>query len=239
MSETDQVTPGNQDQQSLGWRSALPDEFKEHEFVKTFQKPGDFVKSAIEIKADRDVLKAKLDNSIPKLPENATQEERDVYYTQLGRPEKPEQYEIPEVNGQKNSPEMVSWAQKEFHRLGIPAGSGKELSTSFNTFMQGVVKAEMDKRALERTEAETKLKSELGVEYDTSVEMVRRVWKKHSNSEFDTFVNETKIGNDPRLIRWMINIAKLTGEDKSIDGMPGKGKKESGWFPNTPDMATI
>jgi len=89
----DQVNQdGNQDQ--LGWRAALPDEWKNHDFVKTYQKPGDFVKSAFEIAQDRDGLKARLDNSIPKLTDQSTDAEKAAYYAAIGRPDKPEGYGI-------------------------------------------------------------------------------------------------------------------------------------------------
>lgn len=40
------------------WRDALPLDLREHEFVKNFEKPGDLVKSYIELK-----------NGLPKVPE--------------------------------------------------------------------------------------------------------------------------------------------------------------------------
>lgn len=84
----DQVNNGDQGQNtSLGWRAALPDEFKEHEFVKNFQKPGDFVKAAIEIKTERDSLKSRLEESIPRLPKDASPEEVEVFYRSIGMPE--------------------------------------------------------------------------------------------------------------------------------------------------------
>mgnify|MGYP001588601234 FL=1 len=95
----DQVSQTQSDTQSLGWRAALPDEFKDHEFVKTFQKPGDFVKSALEIKTEADGLKARLANAVIKPGENASPAEITAYRLALGVPEKSTDYEFPKGEG--------------------------------------------------------------------------------------------------------------------------------------------
>jgi hypothetical protein len=220
----DQVNPegtGDQGQQSLGWRAALPDEFKEHEFVKTFQKPGDFVKSAIEIKTERDALNKKLENVIPKLSPDATQEQKDAFYASLGRPEKADGYEFEGTIDEATA----NWAKATFYQAGLTKDQARVVQTQWNGFMEKMVKAETDSREKERTAAESALKTELGDKYDASVEMVRRFWKKHSNEDFDKFVNETKIGNDPRMIRFLVNVAKVTGEDSSPPGSPQRSSK--------------
>lgn len=218
----DPVTPqGNQDPPALGWRAALPDEYKEHEFVKTFQKPGDFVKTAIEIKADRDSLKTKLENSIPKLAADAKPEEQEAYYKALGRPDKPEGYEL---DGDHQDEKTVAWARNAFHKAGLNGTQAKTLSAEWNGFIASMVAAETETRQKEREAADAKLKTELGDRYDGSIEGVRRAWKKFTDTEFDAFVNETKIGNDPRLIRFMLKVSKAIGEDTSPAGSPPKGK---------------
>ena len=220
----DQVNPegaGDQGQQSLGWRAALPDEFKEHEFVKTFQKPGDFVKSAIEIKTERDALNKKLENVIPKLSPDATQEQKDAFYASLGRPEKADGYEFEGTIDEATA----KWAKDTFYQAGLTKDQAKVVQTQWNGFMEKMVKAETDSREKERTAAEAALKTELGDKYDASIELVKRFWQKHSNEDFDKFVNETKIGNDPRMIRFLVNVAKVTGEDSSPPGSPSRSSK--------------
>lgn len=229
------------------WIGQLPGDLQTNEAFTAHATLGDFAKSHLEVTGKLKEAEGKVTtltgkigdlekNSIPKLAENATPEQREAFHKALGRPDKPEEYEFPEVNGQKNNPEVVAHFQKEFHRLGVPKDTAKELAVTYNNLIQGMVKADLEKRAAERTEAETKLKAELGDKYDASIEMVRRVWKKLSNSEFDAFVNETKIGNDPRLIRFMIEVAKKTGEDQSIPGQPGgPGEKPAIWFDKTPE----
>lgn len=220
----DQVIPipDNQDQNSLGWRAALPDEYKNDEFVKTFQKPGDFVKSAIEIKTDRDALKAQMANVIPKLSDKATDEERNAYFKAIGRPDKPEEYEF---TGDNLEPKSVEWAKPVFHKYGLTKDQAKGIQGEFNSFMQAQEAAYVQTMQSEKDAAEAKLRTELGDKYNEQTELAKRFWKDITNSEFDTFVNETKIGNDPRLFRFITGIIKKVGygEGNSPINQPSAG----------------
>lgn len=223
----DQVNQnGDQDQSNLGWRAALPDEYKQHEFVKTFQKPGDFVKSAIEIKTERDTLKTKLESSIPKLSDKATDEEKAAYYKAIGRPDKAEEYEFA---GDGLDPKIVGWAKDTFYKNGLSKEQAKNVQASFNEFVTASENARVESMKTEATAAEEKLKTELGDKYPEQIELAKRTWQKLSDAEFDSFVNETKIGNDARMIRFILKVAKLTGEDKSPAASPStKGKPAPG-----------
>jgi len=220
----DQVNNGDQGQNtSLGWRAALPDEFKEHEFVKNFQKPGDFVKAAIEIKTERDSLKSRLEESIPRLPKDASPEEVEVFYRSIGMPEKPDSYELP-ANGA--DPEMLRWAKTAFHRSRLTTDQAKTLAGEFNAYIKSLVEKHEAEQVKAREAVEKQLRAELGMRYEESLEHAKRFWKAHADSEFQQFVESTGLGNDPRLIRFVINVAKKFAEDRSMSGEPAKQKKE-------------
>ena len=229
------------------WSQQLPEDLRTNEAFTGHATLGDFAKSHLDAQGklkefDGKVkenegkvvdLEKKLGNTIPKLPENATDQEREIFYLALGKPEKADGYEFPEGDGVKHDEKMVSWARDAFHKANLSKDQGKVMSQLWDGFIQDMVKAEIDTREKERTEAETKLKTELGDKYDGSVEMVRRVWKELSNSDFDAFINETKIGNDARMIRFVMNAAKKAGSDTSIQSLPGKGKEVTDWYPKT------
>lgn len=224
MPEGDQVTPlgdqGNQDaeNQSLGWRSALPDDQKEHEFVKTFTKPGDFVKSALEIKADRDALKGKFDGAIFKPDDQATLEQREAYYRAIGKPEKATEYEFPKTEGVEHDPKMIEWAQSTFHAANLTKDQAKAVSQAWDGFATAIAKADQEAKTKARTEAETALKAELGDQYPVAAELTKRLLTKHAKPEDLTFLEEGGIGNHPALIRLIFDLAKKTGEDLGVQG---------------------
>lgn len=221
----DQVVTDQQSQsQSLGWRAALPDEYKEHEFVKDTQKPGDFVKRAIEVKTERDLLKTKLENAIPKLSDKATEQEKASYRKAIGVPEKPEGYEFPKIGDVENSPEMVAWAQKTFHSLGLSKDQAAAMHKEWNSFIAGMVDAEEKMAEEERTENEKKFRAEFKTEdeYKAGYELTKRFWNKVMGTNFDEAYKEAEAWQIPVFMRALFIIAKKTGEDWS-PASPGGG----------------
>lgn len=233
---TDQVNAGDQGQQggvsgveSLGWRAALPDEFKNHDLVKTFTKPGDFVKAALDdmnnhvtLKTEHEGLKTKMANAIFKPGKDAKPEEVTAYRTAMGVPEKPTDYEFPVVEGVENDPKTIEWAQGVFHQAGLSKEQAALIGQSWNGFIKGLT-TEIETQNEQATqaaikEAETKLKAEWGAEYDANIEFVKRGWAKFTNVEYNAFCDETGIGNNPTFLKFIYNIGKAMGEDFSPKG---------------------
>lgn len=180
METNDQVNQDNgdqgnnqqqQQQESLGWRAALPDEYKEHEFVKGFTKPGDFVKAALDIKTNHDVLNEKLGKAIFKPGENATEQEIAAYRAALGVPEKADDYEVELVEGMDNS--LAPWFKQTALELGMPKEMAKGLSAKWNAMLQEFVKAGDEARLTAHTEAIGKLKNDWGDKADANAETIK------------------------------------------------------------------
>lgn len=238
MDNTDQVNQtgdqGQQDQPSLGWRAALPDEYKEHEFVKDCQKPGDFVKRAIETKADRDVLKSKLENSIPKLSENSTKEEIAEYNRLLGVPPKPEDYkfekpkDLPE--GLDYSDNTVQWWAQSAHKAGLPDKTAKAIFEEYNKMAVAnynqQVKELTEKVEKENQAAQAVLKEKWGTEYDKNYELAVRCIKQFGGEEFGKELIAVGLGNLPRTLEFMVNVSKAFKDDTLADLTMAQSKPE-------------
>jgi hypothetical protein len=206
-------------QQSLGWRAALPDEYKEHEFVKDTQKPGDFVKRAIEVKTERDTLKTKLEGAIIKPGEKATDEEKTAYRKSLGIPEKPEGYEFEKAEGIEHDPNMISWAQKVFHKFSIPKEAAIGIGKEWDAFLKGVDEEE-DK--LIQAEIDDNQKKFRGLfktddEFKAALELNKRYYKKVMGEDLPSVMDGFK------LTRFIHEHAKKYGEDKSLVGTQTRG----------------
>ena len=217
--EGDQVTDPNvdpnQDQTvSLGWRAALPDELKEHEFVKDFTKPGDFVKSALEIKTEHDALKAKMENAIVKPGENATDEEKAAYLKSLGVPDKPEEYELPKSDGVEHDEKMVEWAKNTFHQAGLNKDQAAVISQAWDGFVQGLEQSIQEHETQVLTDTETKLKEEWKSDYDKNFELSKRAFTKFAGADLAEF------NVHPVLVRAFFEVGKAMGEDTSPPGTP-------------------
>lgn len=229
--ENGQVPPGgNQDQlgggaadaQSLGWRAALPDEFKEHEFVKTFQKPGDFVKTALEIKNERDTLKTRVDGAIFKPGENASPEERAAYLKALGVPDKPEGYEFSVPEGVPNDKAEAEFLRKLAHESGLPKEAGERFAAAYFDRMKsnlGAIRQQIETR---RTEAVNALKGEWKDAYDAKLDAAKLAVRKIGGDDFVQWLNKTGVGDDPVMIRTWAKIGEALSEAAFHTGAANK-----------------
>lgn len=208
------------------WLGQLPTDLKGNEAFTGFQTIGDMAKSFLALKgkaAELDGIKPKLETAIFKPGEKATPEEITAFRKALGVPDKADAYEIPTVEGQENSPEMMKWARETFHKIGLTAEQGKAIATYWNQFMSAMVKAELDAAEKARSDAETALKTELGGEekYKEAAELVRRLLTQHAKPEEKAILEDPKFGNNPLLIRLVTTLAKKTGEDTTPQGKGG------------------
>jgi len=205
--------------ESLGWRAALPDPLKQNPDLASFKTIGDLSKSYLETKTKMADVEKKMEDYVPKLPENASDEDKAMYYDALGRPKEASQYEFDGED--KNAPEWTNFWKQQFHGLGLTNAQAKQLSATFNGQMQKMVEAHNASLKAEMTAAETKLRSEMGDKYDTNVELAKRMATKHLGTEFDkTFENipaEARFG----VVRLLLKVAALTGEDRSPQGANG------------------
>ncbi len=204
--------------ESLGWRAALPDTLKTHEALVPFKNIGEVGNAYIETAAKAKEYESKLSNSIPKLGENPTPEERENFYTQLGRPAKPEEYKFEAED--KSDPKWNSYWKTEMHKLGIPASTATELSRLQHSMWNQVVEAHNARILSENAAAAETLKTELGDKYDASVALVSRLWKQWGKSEveFDKAFATESSANRVVMMRLLLNVAAKTGEDVSLKG---------------------
>ena len=234
--ENEQVTPPgdqanqntDQNQESLGWRAALSDQWKNHEFVKDTTKPTDFVEKAWKIKTELDSVKPKLESAIFKPDEKATSEQWDAYYKALGKPEKHTDYEIPVTEGIQRDPKFIEWMQKTFHEIGMPKDMAPKIAAKYDAFALAMEKANNDAVVKAKADAEAATKKELGAEYPVAVELTTRMLTKYMKDkpEEKAFFDETGLGNHPTLIRMIFDLAKKTGEDVGIASATPKGDQQ-------------
>jgi len=201
------------DTPSLGWRAGLPDDLKQNPDLANFKTVGDFAKHALEVETKAKELETKLGDYIPKLPDDATDEERQLYFDALGRPEQASEYEFDGED--KNAPEWTGFWKEQFYGLGLTNAQAKQLSTAFNGQIQKMVDAHNAALKAEMSKAEQELKSKYGDKYDTNVELAKRMWQKHGKEDFDKVFADGTSANRFAMIDFLLTMAALTGEDTS------------------------
>ena len=219
----------------------MSDDLKDNEAFKAYESLSDFAKahlatvgkvteldgSAKTLEGNVKDLEGKLKNSIPKLGEKATDEEKANYFTALGVPGKSEEYEFPKGEGVEHDENMIAWARDVFHKAHLSKDQGALISQAWDGFIQGMSKSETEASEKAKTEAEDKLKTDWGADYDKNVEFTKRGWQKFTNTEFDAFCERTGIGNATELIKFIFNVGKAMGEDFSPSGKPSGDPTET------------
>jgi hypothetical protein len=229
MPDNTQTTNDSQTQtESLGWRAGLPDDLKENEALKAFKTVGDFAKDDLAVRSKVSELEGKLSNYVPKLPDDASDEDRNLYYDALGRPKQPSEYKL--QGEDKNAPEWTNFWKTQFHRRGITAAQADGLSGDFNAQIQKLVEAANAQRQQEITTNEQKLRTELGDKFDTSVELAKRMWTKYGEGEFDKAFENGNSAYRATTIRMLLKFAALTGEDKSPQGGMSRSSAKSSFI---------
>lgn len=214
-----------QQTESLGWRAGLPGDLQQNETFKTFKTVGEFAKTYLDTTAKIPDLEQKLSNSIPKLGDNASDEERAVFFEALGRPKEAKEYEF--EGEDKNAPEWTNEWKQAFHAEGLTKGQAKNLSSKFNAKIQSLVEAHNASLKAEVAAAETSLKNEWGDKFDTNVELAKRLYQKHLGNEFDKDFDAGTGKTRLQTLRLLMKVAVLTGEDRSPQSgqsLPGGAK---------------
>lgn len=199
--------------ESLGWRAGLTGDLQKDDTFKQFKGVSDLATDYLSKNARVTELQGKLDLSVPKLPDNATDAERNLYFDALGRPKTAAEYEFDGED--KNAPEWTNYWKAEFHRQGFTKPQAKALSAAFNKQIQSMVEANNLRLRNEYAQAETALKSEWGDKFDTNVELAKRLYSKHLGSEFDKDFAAGTDATKLSTIKLLFKVAQLTGEDRS------------------------
>lgn len=200
------------------WATGLPDDLKSHPSLANYSDLPTFVKSAIE--AEKLIGK----KGVIKPGENATPEEINKFYNELGRPEKAEGYALKRPESWPEdlafTETLVPKTQEIFHKNGLTDAQAKGLWEDYHGMIAEASKEQgaMAKVDVDRGIAE--LKVEWGGEdkYKANVETAVMAVKEFGGDKLVDFLNETGLGDHPALIKAFANAGKQLREDGFIGG---------------------
>lgn len=239
---------------NLGWRTELPEAQRGHEAFASYNSKSELYKGVIDLHtANKEAtqkltdLEGRIANSIPRLTENATPEQKQAYRQAIGVPDNAEGYEIPVPEG--STPELANAFKAFAFAEGIPKDIAKKAGEWFN----GVVaKIEESINATRQAEHDTNLealKKEWGADYDKNAEYVKKAYAQFKEVKgFDDLLNlqiggtadkPVTLGNHPLMSVVFKEIGKAIASDVSLPGAHSIGTPPNmpGVF-NYPDMKT-
>ena len=190
-----------------------------------------FRKRLAKFKSEEDVFKSyvsleeKLGKSIVPPAEDASREEWLKFFDRIGRPEKPDDYKLPE--GMKFQPEVEKAIREKLHSAGVPKTQvGFVLEAITESAKVAKAMRERDRAALE-TSSIASLKEEFGDKYEVSVAAATEAAKTIFPETVRAKLQAAGLGQDADFVRAMKALADKMGESKFVFGDPAKaGKKD-------------
>ena len=194
------------------WRDELPDDLQGIKTLEKFKDVSGLAKSYVE-------TERYFEGAVRIPDEKASTEEWERYYTKLGRPEQPDGYELEKAE----LPEGMSYDdnfEKAFlnkaHNAGLNNKQVSELydwwnSTSKDMYVEGQVESE---NTIQRAEIE--LRADWGRQYDEKLAGVQRLVDKYADSADKQYLEESGVGNNPGLARFLDRLAKDFGEGRHL-----------------------
>lgn len=171
----------------------------------------------------------KLSQAVTLPGENASEQELVEFRRRLGVPEKPDEYEFEEGLPEEMQPKTFDkWYKDVAHSAGLSKDQAAALRKAFaEQYTAGIKEVQKHKQAsLEKAQKE--LREKYGDEYEQNIVKAQRVVKTLGGEEFSSYLEESGMGNDPRMVDAMVRFANLVSEDKLITGsVDGAGNERT------------
>ena len=156
---------------------------------------------------------------------DATDEERAEFFNRLGRPEEAGGYEAPIENMPENTainPETISNFFEEAHKIGLTKSQAAALvrwqAQQASSDAAGVETEVRDQQA----SAVEALQKEWGSAFEQNLDLAKAAVKRYGGQDLFDHLDETGLGNDPRLIMAFAKIGRAVSDDEIIGGGHGQ-----------------
>lgn len=177
---------------------SLTEELRENKALKNFKDVEGLAKSYVH-----------LNQLLGKKFENMSPEELDSYYTKLGRPEDSEGYKMPD----SMAPELGGWYKETAFKLGLTQDQARGLAESYMDIEQNIQKEQISQMEAQQEQWEASLKEEFGTAFEKRIEIAKKALRSYGGEELVNFLNETKLGSHPELVKAFAKIGKDMQED--------------------------
>jgi hypothetical protein len=232
---TQQVTNVADGNEAGLWRTEIPESLRGNDAFAPYATKNDLWNGHIEAVNKLKDLEGRLSAAVIKPADGATNSEMDAYYKALGRPDNPDGYDLPKAAGTEGM--IDTGLEKAFKGWAYESGlTNAQAKSIYDKYMAASVlslKAAEEKRGREVSAAEGALRKEWGNEYEANVTSALRAVETFGGDALKAYMNETGLGNDPRMIRAFLKIGKAISEDSIGHGSAGGDSIKRGSYGQT------
>ena len=196
------------------WRDEVPEDYREEKTLSKYQTVGDLAKGHVH-------LSRMMGNSVKIPGEDSTDEERNDFYTKLGRPETADKYEYE----RPDMPEGMAYdenSETAFKQLAHDQGlTQQQVGSILDFYNKFALDSQIDQK-LHMDEAyfkgEAALQKEWGMKgYDRNVSIAQRAMKEFGGPELEKLLSEDPRGSHPALIKAFYKMGLKSQEARPLD----------------------
>ena len=193
------------------WTATLPEDIRNEPMFKNIPDVPTLAKNYIH--AQRLVGADKV-----QIPQKTWGESHwEEFYSKTGRPTTPEGYQVPDIKleqGLAIDDGRLKEIRTTFHKLGLNEQQGRGVLEYYFNMLNGTAKSSREAMEAERLSTENALKQEYGDRYATTLETAKAVIREYGDEQFIKFLDESKLGNHPTMIKMLAKIGTNLLEDK-------------------------
>jgi hypothetical protein len=216
------------DSETASWVDTLPEPLKANKALAKFKDHIGLAQSYLE-------LEGQLGKSVVLPGKDAKPEEWDKFYARLGRPNKPEEFQLEALEGFEAPETYLSRLKAIFHAAGLSPGQAnaihKAIAQDAMVTMTEASKAQevaaaqaVEAQAQKREQAEKSLRNAWGFDYDLRMEQARRFVLANAGDQGFNYLEKIGVASDPIILQLFANAGAATGNHKFVSGNGGPVK---------------
>lgn len=196
------------------WQDSLPDDLKQNATLNLFNKVEDLAKAHVHAQS---LLGKK---GIFPPGENAPKEEWQSFFKQVGLPEK-DKYAVKVPEGKKFDEKILGKLKDIAYENGVMPKALESIVEAIITEGESAGNAMREQTRIQYEEGIAALKKEWGNAFDREVNAARAAVKE-MGPDFQKYLQDTGLGNDPMMIKAMAKFGKQYMKEDQLRG-EGKG----------------
>ena len=186
--------------------SQMPPGLREEPILKTFDSVDKLAKSYVNAVK---MIGGNPDNMVA-IPDEG--EKWDDFYNKIGRPEKANDYQFGDENGELDG-------FREFaHDTGLTQAQASNILKLYGDIQEEQEEAHQNGLEELRTNTTMELQKEWGKNFDGKMDYAKRAFAQFASPELSQLMDESGMGNHPEMLRVFAKVGELMGEDSLVVG---------------------
>jgi hypothetical protein len=201
------------------WRSSLPTELQSDPSLQHIGSVEGMAKSYIN--AQKMVGAEKL--AVPG--SWATDEDWDLVYNKLGRPQDPGEYEF--SLGEETNEEFTDWFRNAAHKSGLSARQVAQIAEAYQEFSGTTMQQSEAQAESHRDAVETELRQEYGGQFEAKIEAANEMLKEFEAPDLTEMrmADGSCLGDNAEMVRFMVKVTDYIKKEISEDGLAGRDSR--------------